>query len=125
MLEDHFQCHKRSCLHFWQINELFIEGYNVITTGDGSHVMEIIDQEKPDLIVLDIRLGKYSGLDILQDIKNSYHDLPVILCSAYPILKRNKKSKPADDFVVKSRNVNELKSKIRMALEVSQTVQDN
>ncbi len=103
-------------------NELLKEGYDVVTTGDGSRVMEMIDQERPDLSVLDIRLGEYSGLDILQDIKSSYHDMPVILCSAYPVFKRNKKSKAADGFVVKSLNLKELKSEIRVALEEGQTV---
>jgi DNA-binding response OmpR family regulator len=37
--------------------ELEEEGYHVITTGEGSKVMELLKQKKPDLIVLDIKLG--------------------------------------------------------------------
>ena len=49
-------------------DELTEEGYHVITLGDGSKLLEVIEQWRPDLIVLDIKLGEYDGLDLLQDI---------------------------------------------------------
>lgn len=98
-------------------DELVEEGYEVITIGDGSHLLELIRQKLPDLIVLDIRLGKYNGLDLLQDIRNTYYDLPVILCSAYPDFKYDLKAIAADYYVVKSSDLRELKLKIKMALE--------
>ncbi|MCK4817773.1 response regulator, partial [bacterium] len=53
-------------------NELTEEGYDVITSGNGSQRIELIEQKRPDLIVLDIRLGKNNGLDLLQDIRSTY-----------------------------------------------------
>ncbi len=98
-------------------DELTEEGYEVITIGDGSKLMEVIEQKRPDLIVLDIKLGKYDGLDLLQDIRNTYYDLPVILCTAYYDYKYDLKSIAADYYVVKSSNMKNLKAKIRMAIE--------
>ncbi len=93
------------------------EGYDVIATSDGSTVMKIIAQERPDLIVLDIRLGEYNGLDLLQDVRNRFHDIPVILCTAYATFKDDLKSIAADDYVVKSSDLRELKHKVKTALE--------
>lgn len=98
-------------------DELTEEGYEVITCGDGSRLMELIEQKRPDLVVMDIRLGRHNGLDLLQDIRNTYYDLPVILCTAYPTFKYDLKSIAADYYVVKSSNLEELKLKIKMALE--------
>ena len=47
--------------------ELSEEGYEVITTNDYLGLLEIIKHQRPDLIVLDIRLGEFNGLDLLQD----------------------------------------------------------
>ena len=101
-------------------DELTEEGYDVITLGDGSKVLEVIDQWGPDLIVLDIKLGEYDGLDLLQDIRNGYYDMPVILCTAYPHFKYDLRSIAADYYVVKNSDMNELKTKIKMAIESSE-----
>ncbi len=98
-------------------DELTKEGYEVISSGDGSRLLELIEQETPDLIVLDIRLGEFSGLDLLQDIRNTNYDLPVILCTAYSTFKYDIKSIAADYYVDKSSDLDELKHKIKTALE--------
>ena len=98
-------------------DELTEEGYEVITSGDGSKVMDLIEQRRPDLIVLAVRLGKCDGLDLLQDIRNTYYNLPVVLCSAYPHFRYDPRSIAADYYVVKSSDLMELKLRIKMALE--------
>ena len=98
-------------------DELTEEGYDVITTGDGVGLLGLIEKEQPNLVVLDIRLGETNGLDLLQDIRNTYYELPVILCSAYSAFKYDLKSIAADYFVVKSSDFSELKVKIKMALQ--------
>lgn len=98
-------------------NELTEEGYEVIKCAEGSRVMEIIEENRPDLIVLDIKLCEYNGLELLQEIRNTYYNLPVILCTAYPEFKNDLKSIAADFYVLKSSNLKELKLKIKMALE--------
>jgi DNA-binding NtrC family response regulator len=53
----------------------------------------------------------------LQEIRNRYYDLPVILCSAYEVFKRDVKAIAADAYVVKSSDLTPLKKAIRRALE--------
>jgi two-component SAPR family response regulator len=61
-------------------------------------------------------LGAYNGLDLLQDIRNTYNQLPVILCTGYPGFRNDLKSIAADHYVVKSSDLSELKSKIDMII---------
>lgn len=97
--------------------ELKEAGYEVITAESGYKLLERIEEEKPDLVILDIKMVDYNGLDLLQDIRNRYYDLPVILSTAYDTFKEDMKSIAADFYVVKSFDLTELKKKIAVALE--------
>jgi DNA-binding response OmpR family regulator len=97
--------------------ELEEEGYEVVTAGSGRGLMEMIQREKPDLVILDIKMAEHDGLDLLQEIRKDFYNIPVILCSAYSSFKGDLKSIAADYYVVKSADLSELKQKIKMALE--------
>jgi DNA-binding response OmpR family regulator len=97
--------------------ELEDEGYEVITTDSGRGLVGLVEREKPDLIILDIKMAEHDGLDLLQDIRREYYNIPVILCSAYSSYKGDLKAIAADYYVVKSADLSELKQKIKMALE--------
>jgi len=97
--------------------ELSEAGYEVITTDGGYQLLEMIEEEKPDLVVLDIKMVDYNGLDLLQDIRNKFYNLPVVLCTAYDTFKEDMKSIAADFYVIKSFDLTDLKKKIKMALE--------
>jgi two-component system response regulator (stage 0 sporulation protein F) len=97
--------------------ELSEAGYEVITAADGYQLTERIDKEKPDLVILDIKMVEYNGLDLLQEIRNKFYNMPVILCTAYDTFKEDIKSIAADFYVIKSFDLTELKKKIAMALE--------
>ncbi len=106
-------------IRFLYSEELTDEGYEVVTADSGFQLLERIEAEKPDLIILDIKMVDYNGLDLLQDIRNKYYDLPVILCTAYDTFKEDMKSIAADFYVIKSFDLTDLKSKIKMALETA------
>ena len=97
--------------------ELTDEGYEVVTAASGQGLLERIAQERPDLIILDIKLADSDGLDLLQEIRNRHYDMPVILCSAYEVFKRDIKAIAADAYVVKSSDLTPLKKAISRALE--------
>jgi DNA-binding NtrC family response regulator len=97
--------------------ELSDAGYEVITAENGHLLLVKIEEEKPDLVVLDIKMVDYNGLDLLQDIRNRFYELPVVLCTAYDTFKEDMKSIAADYYVIKSFDLSELKSKIAMALD--------
>jgi DNA-binding NtrC family response regulator len=97
--------------------ELSEAGYEVVTADSGHLLLERIEKEEPDLVVLDIKMADYNGLDLLQDIRKKFYDLPVVLCTAYDTFKEDMKSIAADFYVIKSFDLTELKNKISMALE--------
>ncbi len=92
--------------------ELEDEGYEVIATGKCQDVLELIASTRPAAVVLDIRMEDCNGLDLLQEIHNAYHDLPVILNTAYDSYREDVKSVAADHYVVKSFDMAELKVKL-------------
>ena len=57
------------------------------------------------------------GLEMLQEIRRWYADLPIIIFSAYDSYKYDIKAIAADYYVVKSLDLTELKTKIGRALE--------
>jgi DNA-binding response OmpR family regulator len=97
--------------------ELEEEGYEVALASDGVGILERIGKEKPDVVILDIKMVSSNGLDVLQEIRNKFYNLPVILCSAYGSYKVDIKSIAADAYVVKSSDLTELKKKITQVLE--------
>lgn len=105
-------------IRFLYAEELEAEGYDVVTVSNGFRLLEKIEKEKPNLVVLDIRLRDYDGLELLQSIKNSFYHIPVGLCTAYDTYKDDMKSVAADFYVVKSSDLDELKDSIAKTLHV-------
>jgi DNA-binding response OmpR family regulator len=97
--------------------ELEDEGYEVLSLDSGRELKNHIRSFQPDVIILDIKMVDLSGLDVLQEVRTEFYDLPVILCSAYGSYKGDVKSIAADYYVVKSSDLTELKKKIKTALE--------
>lgn len=97
--------------------ELKEDGYEVITTGDDSRVTALIEQTRPDLVVMEVLLGNHNGLEILQDITDTHKDLPVILCTARPAFRADPRSRAAAAYIVKGSNINELKGAIKAVLD--------
>ena len=96
--------------------ELTYEGYDVITASGGVGLLEIIARHSPDLLVLDVKMKEVNGLELLQNIKNTFYHLPVILCTVCPYFKYNAKSIAADYCVAKSSDLSELKLMIKTTM---------
>ena len=60
-----------------------IEGFKVVATSDdGEKALEVIEKEKPDVALLDVRLPNLNGLEAMRRLKQSLPDLHVILITA-------------------------------------------
>ncbi|MDZ7672336.1 MAG: response regulator transcription factor [Halanaerobiales bacterium] len=57
------------------------EGYDVITANDGKSGLEKVENEKPDLIVLDIMLPKMDGWEVCKELRPQ-NNIPIIMLSA-------------------------------------------
>ncbi len=101
--------------------ELEEEGYEVVLAASGEEALDILEKENVDLVVLDIKMKKMSGLEalqhIVQHIVKEKNNLPVILCSAYSSYQDDFSSWLADSYVIKSSDMSELKGEIRRLLQ--------
>jgi len=70
-------------------------------------------------VVLDVKRNGSSGLDILQKIRASFKDIPVILCTSYDAFKYDAKIAAANHFMIKSPDLRRLKGRIRLELDKS------
>jgi CheY-like chemotaxis protein len=102
--------------------ELSGVGHKVWSEATGHDLLRRIDNLQPEVVILDIKLVDYDGLELLQEIRNQYHDLPVILCTAYDTYKEDPKSKAADYYVVKSFDLSQLKMAIHKAIEARDSI---
>jgi len=59
------------------------EGYRVVETSEGARVMELIEQEKPGLILLDIWMPQIDGIGLLKEIKTRNPTTNVVMISGH------------------------------------------
>jgi two-component system chemotaxis response regulator CheB len=52
------------------------------TAADGASALEVLRQQRPDLIVLDVEMPVMDGLETLRELRARSHTMPVIMCSS-------------------------------------------
>jgi len=84
--------------------------YRLLRAHNGIEAVTMNEDEKPDLILMDIRMPEMNGLDATRIIKEVSHDTPVIALSAYAFEENIKEAKQAgcDEFVAKPFRVEDL-----------------
>ena len=58
-------------------------GLEIVTFADGEALIDALGEDKPDLIISDIKMPGMHGYDLLKHIKNNYDKLPVIIMTAF------------------------------------------
>ncbi len=100
---------------------LTMEGYEVLTASDGEEALRRVEQDRPDLVVLDIMMPKVDGYEVCRRLREDeeFRTLPVILLSAKgrPIDRETGLEVGADDYIVKPFSPRRLLEKIRDLLE--------
>lgn len=59
------------------------EGYRVVDTADGTRVLEMIKQERPELVLLDIWMPQVDGIGLLKEIKSQEPEINVVMVSGH------------------------------------------
>ena len=89
-------------------------GYEVITVNNGSAALKKIGEQRPDLIVLDVYMPGYSGLEVCQRLKDvgDTSQIPILLTvgKLEPFKPEEAKRARADGFIVKPFEASELLS---------------
>jgi DNA-binding response OmpR family regulator len=83
-------------------------GYQVLTATDGVSAWQAFDRQRPDLLVLDLKLPKMSGFRLLELVR-SESDVPVLILTAYDFAEAEEVARYRPDaFVKKPFDVNDL-----------------
>jgi len=102
---------------------LIKEGYNVIEAKDGLEAITIAQEEKPDLILLDVMLPKLDGLSVCKRVKNIMN-VPILMVTA----KDEELDKivglelGADDYITKPFSIRELLARVKANLRKADVI---
>ncbi len=105
-------------LAFGIAKSLEVEGFDVVTVGDGPAGVEHARRLNPDLIILDLMLPGFDGYQVLATVRAEDHTVPVMILTA----RGDEPNKlhgfrlGADDYVTKPFGVSELIARVRALL---------
>ena len=90
---------------------------DVLGAGDGETALDVVEQERPDIVLLDVGLPDIDGFEVLRRIR-SFSDVPVVMLTARDDAMDKVKGLElgADDYVTKPFNHLELMARVRAVL---------
>jgi DNA-binding NtrC family response regulator len=99
-------------------DSLSLEGYRVLSASSGWKALQMVKKERPNLVILDIKMPGIDGIDVLSRIKKVKKETAVIMLTAYGTLETARKAMKfgAYDYVTKPVDHSLLKSLVKEAL---------
>jgi two-component system nitrogen regulation response regulator NtrX len=103
------------------------EGFQVLTATDGEAALQLVAEQVPDLVLLDIALPGMDGLNVLQELKRHYPYLPVVMISAYGSVENAVRATRlgAYDFIEKPPHADKILLTVRNGLELARLSEEN
>jgi DNA-binding NtrC family response regulator len=101
------------------LTEIFAgEGYQTFSALDGRSALDTVKKKKPELVLLDIKMPKMDGIEVLKRIKKIDKEVVVVMITGYGALDTAKEAMRlgAYDYVTKPLDVDFIKAVIRDAL---------
>jgi len=97
--------------------ELTAQGFRVITAASGEEALQLAEEQRPDIILLDVVMPGMSGLETLRALRERWN-IPVIMVTARDreIDKVRGLEMGADDYIVKPFGADEMAARIRAVL---------
>jgi DNA-binding response OmpR family regulator len=96
--------------------ELAEEGYEVVLATSAGQAYSKMDDEKPDLVLVDSHLGRSGESDLCEAFNSRGYAVPVVFCCDYPPLGRDAESMDLIHWVFKSSDLTNLKTALRKAV---------
>jgi len=97
------------------------EGYRVVKAKNGPEALDAVAMQKPDLVLLDIRMSEIDGFTTCERIRE-FTNIPIIMVTAIGREKDRIRGLDtgADDYITKPFSINELLARVRSALRRTQ-----
>ena len=95
------------------------EGYEVVLAKDGREVYQKFISEKPDLVILDIKMPGMHGIEVLQRLREVDKRVPVIISTAYQKMENDAVISTSDvaAFITKPVDLDHLCAEVKRILE--------
>ena len=102
-------------------------GYDIVEADDGSTAIEKVQEQAFDLILMDVRMLKVSGLEALEGIKAYNPAIPVTIMTAYSSVETAVEAlkKGAYDYLTKPLDFDKLRLTIERAMEHTRLKEEN
>jgi len=101
------------------MNKMSLEdgGYQVLEAEDGEKAFELVQNNKLDLIISDIRMPKMDGMQLLKAVRSDpkTKDIKMVMLTASKALageRKNYYDAGADGFLLKPINITELRAEV-------------
>lgn len=109
---------RRENLLFLANSVLRPEGYRVVTAMDGKEGLDKALAERPDLIIMDLKMPRMSGLEVLAALRKADCDIPVILTTFYGSEQAAIQAfrQGVKDYIIKPYEVKEMLESVARAL---------
>ena len=107
----------------WSLEQsLKKQGYEVTTAGTGEDALRLVQEDAPELMLLDIQLPGMDGLEVLEKVKELDSEIIVVMVTALGVLETAVKAMRlgAHDYINKPFNLDELSIIVKKALETRQ-----
>lgn len=103
------------------------EGYKALTASNGMEALDILNKEIVDIVLTDVKMPGMSGIQLLEKIKQTYPDTPVIIMTAHGSVEQAVQAmhKGAYTFILKPFENQTLIAHIKKAISVFNIVQEN
>jgi two-component system, NtrC family, response regulator AtoC len=94
------------------------EGYDVQRVQSGDKALSVLQDEPPDLLIVDVRMPGISGLEVTRIAHRDYPEVPIVVMTAFGSIETaiDAIREGAFDFISKPMNLEELKKTVRRAL---------
>jgi DNA-binding NtrC family response regulator len=66
---------------------LTAEGFDVVTAQNGEEAMEVFTATSPDVVIVDLKMPRFGGLEVLRRVKAKAPEVPVVLITGYGEVK--------------------------------------
>lgn len=102
------------------------EGYNIILASNGEDAIEKYSTTKIDLMIVDIMMPKMNGLELVETLRTTGSQVPIIIVTAKDTMEDKSKGflVGVDDYMVKPVNYDELSLRIKALLRRAKIVNE-
>lgn len=100
--------------------------YNTYEATNGEEALDVLDKNFTDLVITDIMMPKMDGFELVEELRESKYNVPILLITAKGGIEDKKCgfTLGADDYMVKPIDIEELALRVQVLLRRAQTTNE-